>query len=242
MSGPGPQPPGWQPPHNPQGWQQPPGWQQQQPPTWQPQQQWPPYAPQPPKKKSNAPKVLLITAVVLVVLGAIGVAAWRFMYISGDAGADPGSGTPPEQCAVDAKILDSANVSVFTSGRTDGNRTSCGYATRKGGDGVTVRTVDISVMSIANADLSDDTRLFDSYIAERNPGYQAKPGPKLGDKSMFYAHEQNNHTYLTLGVRKGNTLYKIGLYGYTKGFFGDTAAPLDQAEKDLTAIAGDLVK
>jgi hypothetical protein len=180
--------------------------------------------------------------VALVVLGAIGVVAWRFVYISGDAGADPGSGTPPQQCAVDAKILDSASVSVFTGGRTEATRTSCGYATRKGGDGVTVRTVDISVMSIANADLADEAKLFDSYIADRNPSYQTKPGPKLGDKSMFYAHEQNNHTYLTLGVRKGTTLYKIGLYGYTKGFFGDTAAPLDQAEKDLAAIAGGIVK
>jgi hypothetical protein len=252
MSGPGsPQPPGWQPQQQPQGHQQPPppAWQpqqQQQPPGWpqqqQPQQQqWSPHPP-PPKKKSKAPKIILITVIVLVVLAGLGVAGWRFLYISGDAGADSASGPPPQQCAVDAKVLDAANVAAFTGGRTEESQASCGYAARTGGDGVTVRTVTVTVRTVPGVDTAEAEKTFSFFIAENNPNSTSKDGPQLGDMSRFYLYQHNDRTYLTLGIRKGTTLYKIGFYGYTKGFFGDTAAPIDQAEKDLTAMAQNIVK
>ncbi len=191
------------------------------------QQQWSPY-PEQPKRKSKLPKILIIAAIVLLVLAGGGWVTWRIIYVSADEGATPISGQPSGKCAVSDGVLKGANTPVFTGGREEQNSFSCGYSIARGGS--TVRTINVDVRTQANPEN------FEKDLARERQG-SLKAGPKIGDKSMFRTYEHNDHTYLTLYVVKGDTIVTAGLYGYTKGFFGDTPAPLDQGEKDLEAVA-----
>ncbi|MEV4312710.1 hypothetical protein [Actinocrispum sp. NPDC049592] len=199
------------------------------------QQQW---SPEQPKRKSKLPKILIITAIVLLVLAGGGWVTWRIIYVSRDEGATPIGAQPNPRCAVSEEALKSANATVFTRGYEDQGNFYCDYSIARGGS--TVRTIRVAVVPNVHPQLVADPNVFQRQFGDTQGSFKA--GPKLGDKSTYRAFEHDGHTYLDLYVLKGDTITKVSLYGYTKGFFGDTPAPLDQGEKDLTAIAKELVE
>lgn len=242
------------------GWQQQPQQQPQQPyprqqpypqqpgyPRQQPYQQQPPFPPGPgwgqpgpPRPRSKAPKILLIIAVVLVVLGGGGFVGWRVVYGTTDGGVEATGKQPMKECAASQPVLDAAKTSVNTGSGFSERTYTCSYATLKGSDGTTQATMTVTVQTLDARVVAEDKTVFENAVHEFRTNYKVKDGPKIGDRSAYLWDVYNDRTYLVLAVLKGTTLLKVGYYGYTKGFFGDTPVPAAQMEPRLLDIAKDL--
>lgn len=174
-------------------------------------------------------------------LAVVGLVGWRIIVVTTDAGVEANGKTAQPECAVSQPVLDAAKVSVNTSNDFyDGITYACGYTTRKGSDGLTESNVSVPVTKL-DTDMSANHQWLEARVRE-NTLSQVKPGPPIGDKSYYTLREYVNKTYIDLYIQRGDTMYKVGYYGFTNGFFGVSPVAVDRVEADTLAIAKDVMK
>nr|WP_042193997.1 hypothetical protein [Kibdelosporangium sp. MJ126-NF4]CEL21008.1 hypothetical protein [Kibdelosporangium sp. MJ126-NF4]CTQ95478.1 hypothetical protein [Kibdelosporangium sp. MJ126-NF4] len=190
------------------------------------------------------PKILLIVGMVLAIVVVCGLAGLRVIYVSTDAGVEPTSEQPAPECAVSSEALIAAKVSVYTDGHSYETSFLCKYATRKGSNGGTSTDAVVEVLpGKGDAAPSNRDTAFDDFARPPSvgqPRVEDDPRLRFGTQRKLYVTEYGKVTMLILYVRNGTTFFRVEYASSTKGFFSDSATPVDRMKPGLEAIAGDL--
>ncbi|GGU66178.1 hypothetical protein [Lentzea flava] len=237
-----PPPHGWQPQQPPGGWQQqppPPGWQQ---PGYG-------YPPQPPRKKSKAPIIIVSILVGLLVLGGGGIALFFYLHANRDGGGPKRNDALPALCGnVSEAALAKArttNPNGLGSSERDsptGKNTRCSWNQTRGVDGSGLRETSVYVMNVPKDAGREYQQKVQQAMSNTQGTMRQKPLDGLGDEATAVLLDSTSaYMDLTIYVRKGDNVVEVNYIGWDVGIFTNKKPDAAEFEAAALSVAQEMV-